>query len=339
MLRVFLIVAALAFGATAPCNAAHARSPSDLLAEGGGRTTVLSPDGYDFNLFARGETTEIDVYLEAPAGALRGVAILSHGSSGRRGRRQSRWAAAMRARGWATVTIDHFSARGVGSTVRDQLAVSEQQMMGDLLAVAAMMRADAAFSNVPIAHVGWSKGASAGFLAAVDRFSAFALQAIDPSIQTTPLDVVIGFYPFCGVDLSGETSAVRLRILHGEADDWTPIGVCRDAVSALSEAGADAQLLALPDAHHGFDAWSAGRRRIDRAITVRDASSLCLLRVGGDGLTQPIFGVGRLDGTIGRLAYLTACGERGVTIGGAPEHRATVEAAFWAALEDLSPRE
>ncbi len=334
LLAASLLTAAL-LAAAAPLDQARATDLGALLGRSGGGATLAAPDGYDFNRFAEGATARIDLFVEPPAGRLRGVAILSHGSSGRRGRRQSRWAAMMRARGWATITIDHFSTRGVGSTVRDQLAVSEQQMMGDLLAVAAAARADPAFAGLPIVHVGWSKGASAGFLASVDRFAAFALAALDAPPEKNPLDAVIGFYPFCGVDLAGETSGVRLKIIHGEDDDWTPIGVCRDAVAALRETGADAELLALPGARHGFDAWGAPRRRIARAVTVRTASSLCLLRVRADGLTAPILGVGRLDGEIGRLAYLAACGERGVTIGGAPTHRATVEAAFWATLEGL----
>lgn len=305
--------------------AAAAANASAQAWSDGESVAVVSPNGYDFAAMATSDPIEITGTYAGADGTLKGVAILSHGSGGG-GSRQRAWAAFLREEGWATLTLDHFRARGATSTVREQLAVSEQQMAADVIAAAKAARAAHGDPQLRVAHFGWSKGATAGLLAAVDRFSAYM------GAERPALDAIIAFYPFCGVSLEGESSATRLRILHGTDDDWTPIGPCREAVEALRETGADAEIFEIQGGLHGFDAWGAPRRQIARAITVRDTSERCRLRVGPDGVTRNGDETLRVDSILTRTAYLAVCGERGVSVGGSPNARADTIAAVREAL-------
>src|SRR6267142_7129900 len=47
--------------------------------------------------------------------------------------------------------------------------------------------------------------------------------------------------------------ALPIRLYHGIADDWVPIGPCRDYVARLKKAGANADLVEYPGAYHAFD--------------------------------------------------------------------------------------
>jgi dienelactone hydrolase len=82
----------------------------------------------------------------------------------------------------------------------------------------------------------------------------------------------VAFYPYCG-DVASYQTLTPLLILHGEADDWTPIEPCRYVADNARVAGRDVTLVAYPGAHHAFD--DAGLRRPTR---VRDA-------LGGKGAT------------------------------------------------------
>lgn len=43
-----------------------------------------------------------------------------------------------------------------------------------------------------------------------------------------------------------------LRILHGTADDWTPIGPCREYVDRMQRIGKNVAIFEYPDAYHAF---------------------------------------------------------------------------------------
>lgn len=314
--RAMLLAAAAALAWT---GSAAAQTPE--------RWSATVPNGYDFPALADpAQTVRIDADLRLPGGPPRAVVILSHGSSGQ-GAHVARWAAFLHAEGYATLAIDHFGGRGVRSTAAEQIGVSEQQMMSDVLSAAAALRADPRFATTPIAQIGWSKGATAGLLASVERFAAFAGE--------TRLDLVVAFYPFCGVWLDGDAST-RLRVLAGADDDWTPAAPCAEAVAALSAGGSDAEIEVFDGAAHGFDYWDAAPRRIDGAVTVRDASDRCALVVGSDGATRTADGAHSVATRERRAAYLRTCGERGVGFGGAPELRATVEDRVLRALASVS---
>jgi dienelactone hydrolase len=62
-----------------------------------------------------------------------------------------------------------------------------------------------------------------------------------------PFAAYLAFYPAsCYLHLDGETDVAGgpIRIFHGEADDWIPIGPCQEYIGHLQQAGVDADLFA-----------------------------------------------------------------------------------------------
>ncbi|MGF1553161.1 MAG: prolyl oligopeptidase family serine peptidase [Paracoccaceae bacterium] len=280
---------------------------------------IETRDAYDFADLARpGASVTIEGRLELPAGGrTRGAAILSHGAAGP-GTRQRRAAERLAAAGIATLTLDHFAARGVGSTIADQLRVTEQTMLADLVAARAALAERLGLAPGRIGVVGWSKGATAALLAAAAPSFRFAA-----GDAAEPFAFVAAFYPFCGFALEDEALAAPLLLLLGGADDWTPAAPCRAHADAWREAatGPEVRVRFFPNARHGFDGGS-GLRRVDRAITVRRRDARCTLDLGADGVTRGLDGVHDLATPEARAAWLGDCGVRGVTFGGDAEARA-----------------
>lgn len=281
---------------------------SDLSAGGDGRIWFETVDVYDFPDFATSPSARtIHGDLVLPKGDVRGAVILSHGSGGPGSlhRRYARWLNDM---GFATFLLDHFGPRDVGNTIRDQIKVTEQGMMADVIAAQRLLGTHPSIDPARIGHIGWSKGGSTGLLAAVERFTGFAG-------QTEPLAFVAAFYPFCGIEMTAERLTTPLLILIGGQDDWTPPAPCKAIVAALTANGSPAEIQVYAGAVHGFDSNSSGST-VSNAITVRDTTDKCLLRVGPGGATRTLDGANGVETLASRIAYLRTCGDRGVQYGG-----------------------
>jgi dienelactone hydrolase len=97
--------------------------------------------------------------------------------------------------------------------------------------------------------MGFSKGAIPSLYASMNRFqSAHAPEG-------TSFAAYIGFYAPCNTALIDDErmSAKPIRLYHGVADDWVPVGPCRDYVARLKKAGANVDLVEYPGAYHAFD--------------------------------------------------------------------------------------
>jgi dienelactone hydrolase len=270
--------------------------------------------GYDFADFA----------ASTPSGGLiggvlvlpddvppRAAAILSHGAAGP-GARQERVAELLAENGVAALIIDHFAARGVSSVAQDQLRVPEQQMAADIFSAREAMSARLGLDPSVIGAVGWSKGATAVALAAVERLGGFV------GASGAPLAFAAAFYPFCGFQLDEEALASPLLLLLAERDDWTPAAPCVRQAEAWAVAGQPVTWRVYEGASHGFDS-GAGRFRSEGAITVRDDSFRCTLEVDEAGRTRTVDGDHALGTVEGRRDFLAACGVRGVTFEGDAE--------------------
>ncbi|MEL6769227.1 MAG: dienelactone hydrolase family protein [Pseudomonadota bacterium] len=276
------------------------------------RTQTL--EGYDFADFidARPSSVAIEGRLVLPEDSLpRAAVILSHGASGAGGR-QERAAALFAEAGWAALILDHFGERGVRSVARDQIRVSEQQMASDIFQArdALALRLDLEPSK--IGAVGWSKGATAVTLATVSRLQGMLAP------NTPPLAFAAAFYPFCGFRLDDDALASPLLLLLAGEDDWTPSAPCVRQADAWQAADQPVSAIVYETVAHGFDS-GAGRFEIDGAITVRDASPRCTLRVDEAGRTTTLDGAHSLATPDDRRAFLATCGERGVTFAGDEE--------------------
>ena len=323
---VFLLVGACA-----------AEPPVASLRDGGdGSFRFASADIYDFADVVTGQAQPrlIAGRLRLPEGPVRGAVVLSHGSGGA-GDRQRQMAEWLAERGWASLVVDHFGPRGVGSTIRDQLAVSEQSMAVDVFAAKALLETHPAIPPGRIGVIGWSKGGTTALLAAVERLAEYAVAAAPDAEPEDRLAFAVAYYPFCGMDLGDETLGSPLLMLLGSADDWTPPEPCEALARTWSDRGELVSVETYTGALHGFDSSGTEVRRISEAITVRDTSPACTLRVGEDGAARTVDGRLSVTTPQSRAAFLRECGERGVTFGGDPSARERSFRALEAFLEEL----
>ena len=106
-----------------------------------------------------------ELYLP-PGGAKVPAMIVHHGSGGITDARERRYARELVKMGVAALVLDSFTGRGVTSTVRDQSAVSTNDMLGDAFAALKILAGYARIDGARVGIMGFSKGGSVALLAA-----------------------------------------------------------------------------------------------------------------------------------------------------------------------------
>ncbi|MDG1524549.1 MAG: dienelactone hydrolase family protein [Candidatus Thalassarchaeaceae archaeon] len=141
--------------------------------------------------------------------------------------------------GLAVCKVNSFTSRGIDSTVDDQLSVTHAMMLVDVFRARSALALDPRIGKIGIA--GWSLGGT------VALYSAWS-----PIIEIlgAPFDAHLPFYPAAHIrpDIK-KWSDSSILILHGDADDWTPLHM----VEALMPQFPNATLQIYPGAHHSFD--------------------------------------------------------------------------------------
>lgn len=307
--------------------------PTDDLGDGrSGRIGIASTSPYDFVDMIRGDAPAQVVWgeliLPPGDGPVRATAILSHGAGGT-GARQDRMAARLAEQGIAALVLDHFGPRDIASTVRDQIRITAQTMLADIVAARAVLETHPRLAGRSVGVIGWSKGGIVATLAAVERFSGYATGG------GAPLDFAVAFYPFCGFDLDAERLSSPLLMLLASDDDWTPPGPCLRQAEAWAGSAQPVETEVFEGAAHGFDAWTLFDIPISSAITVRDTSPACTLTVDDAGRTVSVDGSGQAGTIEGRQEFLARCGVRGVTFGGSSRARAAAFARLDAFLSKV----
>ena len=142
--------------------------------------------------------------------------------------------------GLAVCRVNSFESRGVDSVVARQMQVTHAMMLCDVFAAKDLLMSDARLSG-RFALVGWSLGGT------VSLYGGWQ-PVID--VLGPPFEAHIPYYPAAHIrpDVQVWSEAPKL-ILHGDADDWTPIGFVEDMLPQLP----NAELVTYPGAHHGFD--------------------------------------------------------------------------------------
>src|SRR5262245_39176858 len=190
--------------------------------------------------------------------------VLVHGSGGV-GFNSGMWVGELNKAGFATFVVDSFTGRGITNTITDQAQLSSYTMMNDAFAALAVLTKHPRIDPDKIAVMGFSKGAIPSLYASMNRFqSAYAPEGAS-------FAAYIGFYTPCNIRLIDDerVSPKPIRLYHGIADDWVPIGPCRDYVARLKKVGANINLVEYPGAYHAFDETISGTLQLPQALTAR----------------------------------------------------------------------
>lgn len=197
-----------------------------------------------------GTATAVTGQLKIPASTGRVPAvILTHGC-GSITNGELTWADKLYEFGVATLLVHSFGARHIPEVCTGQYQVNIASMLADVYAARDLLAIHPRIDSERIAIMGLSFGGRTALWAGMERFQE------QYGSDTSQFAAYLAFYPAsCYLHLEGETdvSGGPIRIFHGAADDWIPIGPCKEYVGRLQEAGVDAALLEYPDAHHSFD--------------------------------------------------------------------------------------
>ena len=202
--------------------------------------------------------------------------------------------------GIATFAVDSFSGRGIIETVTDQTRLGRLNMIIDAYRALDLLSKHSQIDATRIAVMGFSRGGQSSLYSSLIRF-----QKMHGPAAGLEFAAHIGLYAPCGTTYRGDDAVAKpIRLLHGTADDYAPIGPCRAYVDRLSKAGRDIRLIEYPDAHHVFDAPAFKEpRKISGPATTRR----CQTAEGDNGVVLN-------QETKQPFSYDDACVEKGPTV-------------------------
>ena len=180
---------------------------------------------------------ETELFLPQGEGPF-GCVVALHGSKGWADHHQDHIDGWLEA-GLAVCKVNSFTSRGIDATVDDQLSVTHAMMLVDAFRTRSALAKDPRIGKIGIA--GWSLGGT------VALYSSWT-----PIIETlgSAFDAHLPFYPAAHIRPEIQKwSDSPILILHGDADDWTPLHL----VEALMPQLPNATLQVYPGAHHSFD--------------------------------------------------------------------------------------
>jgi dienelactone hydrolase len=194
-------------------------------------------------------------HLFLPPGGERVPAVaLMHGSGGIYSAMLGYWPEQFNAAGVAVLSVDSFNPRGVKSTAEDQSLVPFAADVADAFAALKLLASHPRIDARRIAIMGFSRGGITAWCAAVER-----------AITAQKLPGGLRFAAHVPVYSSGCVGEFRLIVkpgvfspapmlwIHGDADDYTPIGPCQDYADRTARAGTPVEFAVIPGARHKFD--------------------------------------------------------------------------------------
>ena len=271
-----------------------------------------------------GETVNIVGHLFLPPGSDKVPAVvLVHGSGGIYNAELDYWPKQFNAAGIAVFTLDMFGPRGVQSTAEDQSQVPFTADVADAFAALRLLATHPRIDRQRIALMGFSRGGTATLRAAVEKI--IATQKLPDGLRyaafiPTYAGGCAGIFRL--VVKPGVFSKAPMLFIHGDADDYTPIGPCQDYADKIGKAGTPVEFVVIEGAQHKFDADDLKRYYV-RGATRTKAD--CPLEIDIDTL----YAYDRTSGA--RLqgeaypAALKSCAAVGATVEGS--HRARDKAA------------
>jgi dienelactone hydrolase len=195
--------------------------------------------------------------------------IVLHGSGGI-ATNVVEWAQFLNEMGVATFIPDSFTGRGVVNIVADQGQLSRFIHISDAYRVLELLAKHPRIDPNRIAVMGFSRGGTGALYASLKRF-----QKMHGLAGREEFAGYLAFYPECTTRYFNDDDVVDkpIRIFHGNADDYTPIGPCRAYIERLRNKSKDAQLFEYAGAGHAFDrATLKTPKKLAQAQTTRNCS-------------------------------------------------------------------
>lgn len=174
--------------------------------------------------------------------------VFLHGSGGV-GRTVVDWEQELNALGLATFVLDAFTGRGLVAIGANQGLLGRLAMTYDAYRVLEMLEKHPRIDSQRIALMGFSRGGQSALYASIKRF-----QRLHGPASGRDFAAYIPFYATCNTKFmqDDELSPNPIRMYHGTADNFAPVGPCREYVARL-RGRANLVLTEYPGVHHGFD--------------------------------------------------------------------------------------
>lgn len=220
----------------------------------------------------QGEAVNVTGHFFLPPGTEKVPAIvLMHGSGGLYEAMLDFWPKQFNAAGIAVLSVDSFGPRGVEGTVDDQTRVPFAADSADAFAALRLLATHPRIDAKRIAIMGFSRGGITTWRAAIERL-----------VVSQNLPDGLRFAAHIPTYSGGCSGLLRLRVapgvfskspmlwIHGDADDYTPIGACREYADLIAKAGTPVEFVTIPGAHHKFDSDDTRRVYVRSATKMRD---------------------------------------------------------------------
>jgi len=169
------------------------------------------------------------------------VIVMLHGCAGLYDT-HAEWAELAASWGYASLRVDSFSTRGIEEICTDILRPVPRA--ADVNGAMVYLQGRPEIDATRVAVMGWSHGAGVVLQIAAEPGSL--LPDLKPNLKAA-----IALYPYCS--RTSQAYRVPLLVMVGDADDWTPSGICEDMVEALPASSLPVELAVYPGATHSFD--------------------------------------------------------------------------------------
>ena len=204
---------------------------------------------------AGGEAANIVGHLFLPKGNAKvPVVVLMHGSGGIYDAMLEYWPKLFNAQGIGVFALDRFAPRGVKSTAEDQSLIPFAADVADAFAALRLLASHPRIEAGQIAIMGFSRGGIATWRVAVERI--IAAQQLPGGLRFAAH--IMMYSGGCSgvfrlIVKPGVFSKAPQLWVHGDADDYCPIGSARSYAQLIGAAGTPVEFVTLPGACHKFD--------------------------------------------------------------------------------------
>lgn len=215
------------------------------------------------------ESVNVTGHLFLPPGSEKVPAVvMMHGSGGIYSAMLGYWPEQFNAAGYAVLSVDSFGPRGVKSTAENQSLVPFAADVADAFAALKLLASHPRIDAGRIAIMGFSRGGITVWRTGVKRL--IAAQRLPGGLRfAAHVPVYSGgcVGEFRLVTKPGVFTKAPMLWIHGDNDDYTPIGPCQDYADRIGKAGTPVEFVVIPGARHKFDDDDTRRIKIHGAQT------------------------------------------------------------------------